>query len=190
MRCKTVPRLDAQPPDYFSSSTHSCCASRSVSTRLSPRRPTTSSNPLMPGTIVMKEVVPSGLVREPTALGNSPKNDLDCARICPSAHLPRACHRTASRGACAGKRCGSSIRFGETMEPWHSPNSGRGQLRYVAAVDCGLTAKSASRFSRRHDGACGEPAHWVQRPLGGAKPPHLLVGPVTSSRGTLPDGPS
>ena len=37
--------------------------------------PTTNSNPLIPGAIVMNETVPSGLCRDATSLRHSPKSN-------------------------------------------------------------------------------------------------------------------
>ena len=46
-----------------------------VSVRLGPE-PTTNSKPIAPGTVVMKEIVPSGFLRELTSLFHSPKSKI------------------------------------------------------------------------------------------------------------------
>src|SRR5687768_3583860 len=59
----------AAAADPCALSTYSCCASRKVSVL----SPATNSSPLNPGTMVRKEIVPSGFLREATSLDHSPK---------------------------------------------------------------------------------------------------------------------
>src|SRR5690349_8066384 len=58
-----------------SSNTYSCCASRAINVRFAPE-PTTNSEPIMPGTIVTNEIVPSGFLRLATSLFHSPKSKI------------------------------------------------------------------------------------------------------------------
>src|SRR5580658_8456370 len=58
-----------------SSNTYSCCASLMVNVRLA-SEPTTNSKPNSPGTVVMKEIVPSGFLRLATSLFHSPKSKI------------------------------------------------------------------------------------------------------------------
>src|SRR5208283_293807 len=58
-----------------SSYTYSCCASRMIRVRLGPE-PTTNSEPVTPGTMVMNEIVPSGFLRLATSLFHSPKSKI------------------------------------------------------------------------------------------------------------------
>ena len=67
--------IASQAPAHRSSNTYSCCASLMVSVRLGPE-PTTNSKPIAPGTVVMKEVVLSGFLRELTSLFHSPKSKI------------------------------------------------------------------------------------------------------------------
>src|SRR6266496_5980768 len=58
-----------------SSNTYSCCASRVINVGLAPG-PTTNSEPIKPGTMVIKEIVPSGFLRLATSLFHSPKSKI------------------------------------------------------------------------------------------------------------------
>jgi len=58
---------------YISSNTYSCWESRRVRVRSSPV-PITSSAPMKPGVMVMKEIVSSGFTRVATSLCHSPKS--------------------------------------------------------------------------------------------------------------------
>src|ERR1035438_217533 len=53
---------------------YSCWPSRMISTRLPARSPTTNSNPSVPGSIVMNDVVPSSFFRDATVLFHSPRS--------------------------------------------------------------------------------------------------------------------
>src|SRR6188768_3629239 len=60
--------------DAAAANTYSCCASRTMSDGFAPE-PTTNSNPLIPGAIVMNETEPSGLCLVATSLCHSPKSN-------------------------------------------------------------------------------------------------------------------
>jgi hypothetical protein len=67
--------IASESSSHRSSKTYSCCASRMVKVRLGPD-PTTNSKPIAPGTVVIKEIVPSGFLRELTSLFHSPKSKM------------------------------------------------------------------------------------------------------------------